>query len=98
MVVIVLLLLLTLWIGAGAIMLHLGSGSAGAGYRRRVLRRVVGVSEAVPVEVHLLRPIEPSLVQDRDVVLVIDHSSSMGSGPGSPLQEAIRATENFLLL
>ena len=98
MLIILLFVFLLAWVAAGAVILHLGSGSAGTAYRRRVLRRVAAVSEPIPVEVQLVPPIEPGLIRDRDVVLVLDHSSSMGVGPGSPLQEAIRAAENFVLL
>jgi len=97
MLVTILLALILLWIAAGGLMLHLGSRPAGADYRRGTRRRVVAVSDSVPVEVQLMPPVEPRLGEDCDVVLVLDRSSSMGTGPGSPLQEAIRAAENFVL-
>jgi len=52
--------------------------------------------EPVEVALDLTPPALEGPVDDHDVVLAIDHSGSMGGGPGSPLQEAIRAAKNFV--
>jgi Mg-chelatase subunit ChlD len=91
-----LLLLLALWVGAGLLLLARGSRRLGSDYQREVARRVCAVGEEVEVALRLVAPVRMPLADDHDVLLVIDHSGSMGSGPGSPLREAVRAAENFI--
>jgi len=91
-----LLLLLALWVGGGSLLLHLHSRPAGRDYRRKVDRRVVRVGADVEVSLRLIPPVAIGRVEDRDVVLALDHSGSMGSGPASPLREALRAAESFV--
>ncbi|HEX7333459.1 MAG TPA: VWA domain-containing protein [Pyrinomonadaceae bacterium] len=95
-IILMLLTLLAVWIGAGLIVLARNSRQAGNDYRRRVAGRVFSVGAEVEVELRLVPPAKMELADDHDVLLVIDHSGSMGSAPGSPLREAVRAAENFV--
>jgi Mg-chelatase subunit ChlD len=94
--ILMLLAMSALWIGAGLILLTRNSRQAGNDYRRRVAGRVFNVGAEVEVELRLVPPAKMELADDHDVLLVIDHSGSMGSAPGSPLREAVRAAENFV--
>jgi uncharacterized protein YegL len=91
------LLLMIAWIGAGLLVLFLGSRKAGTVYERRTQKRIYSVGENIGVNLRLTpeRQAEPS--EPHDIVLLLDHSTSMGGGPGSPLREAIRAANNFIL-
>ncbi len=93
---IVLLLLLLLWVGVGSLLLFFGSRPVGNEYRRKADRRVAAVGEEVEVTLRLIPPVAIEMVRDHDVVLCLDHSGSMGSGPASQLRQAIRAAENFV--
>jgi Mg-chelatase subunit ChlD len=95
LIILTLILLLVLWIAAGMVLLFRKSGAAGNDYRRSVDRRVYTAGEEVEVSLRFVPPARVDLAADHDVLLAIDHSSSMGSAPGSPLREAIRAAENF---
>src|SRR5215204_3858977 len=95
-IILMLLALLALWIGAGLILFTRNSRQAGKDYRRRVAGRVFNVGAEVGVELRLVPPAKIEVADDHDVLLVIDHSGSMGSAPGSPLREAVRAAENFV--
>lgn len=90
------LVLLGLWIGAGWLLLMRSSRRFGTDYQRRVSERVYVAGEDIEVELRLVAPANMQLADDHDVLLIIDHSGSMGSGPGSPLREAVRAAENFI--
>ena len=91
-----LLVLLGLWIGGGLILLYLGGRSRGGGYERAVEAKYCEVEEPVSVTLELTPPALEGPVDDHDVVLAIDHSGSMGGGPGSPLRDAMRAAKNFV--
>jgi uncharacterized protein YegL len=84
-----------LWIGAGAFLLRRDARKSGQDYQREVPRLIFATDEEVEVTLRLIPPFKASLVGDHDVVLALDHSGSMGAGPGSPLEEAVRAAENF---
>jgi len=94
--ILMLLALSVLWIGAGLILLMRNSRQSGKDYRRRVAKCVYSAGEEIDVELRLVPPARMELADDHDVLLVIDHSGSMGSAPGSPLREAMRAAENFV--
>ena len=87
---------LLLWIGAGAFLLRRESRRVGQDYQREVPRLIYAQGEEVEVTLRLIPPFRASLAGDRDVVLALDHSGSMGAGPGSALEEAVRAAENFV--
>lgn len=95
-IILTLLALLIVWIGAGLLLLLRSSRRLGTDYRRGVAERVYVVGEEIEVDLRLVAPANMQLADDHDVLLIIDHSSSMGSGPGSPLREAVRAAENFI--
>ncbi len=92
------LILLALWISIGSFLLYLKSQPVGKkAYRRKVDKRVCQRGEMVKVTLALRPPVAKTMsVDDHDIVLVLDHSASMGSAPGSPLREAVRAMENFV--
>lgn len=90
------LAVLLTWIGVGSLLLFRGAAAQGRDYRREVDRRVLAQGELAEVTLRLVPPFAASLAKDHDVVLVLDHSGSMGAGPGSPLREALRAAENFV--
>ncbi|MCA1565901.1 MAG: VWA domain-containing protein [Acidobacteria bacterium] len=95
-IILALLALSGLWIGAGLLLLKRGSRRVGTDYRRGVAERVYVVGQEIEVDLRLVAPANMQLMDDHDVLLIIDHSGSMGSGPGSPLREAVRAAENFI--
>ncbi len=84
------------WVGAGLLWLRRSGRRAGGDYRREVDKQVFACREEVEVTLRLVPPTQAAQAGDRDVVLAIDHSASMGAGPGSPLEEALRAVENFV--
>ncbi|WP_177428362.1 vWA domain-containing protein [Candidatus Venteria ishoeyi] len=91
------LLILLIWIGAGALILYLQSRPAGSSeYRRRVTQHVYNCGESVKIYLELKPPVLQSQPEDHDILLVLDHSGSMGASPGSPLREAIRSMQNFV--
>lgn len=103
MELILLLILLGLWALVGMVIWWWGTRCPAAGTRsvvRRADRKVARVGDAVGVTLHLDHrelPANPNPNQQRfRVVLILDHSGSMGHGPGSPLQEAKRAAHNFV--
>lgn len=87
---------LILWVTVGVAVLYLGSRPTGRDYRRSSSRRFTTEGHNVEVVLQLMPPSAPGVPEDHEVVLTIDRSSSMGAGPGSPLQEAIRAADNFV--
>ncbi|MBV9957821.1 MAG: VWA domain-containing protein, partial [Acidobacteria bacterium] len=95
-IILALLALLGLWIGAGLLLLMRGSRRLGTDYRRGIAECVCVVGKEIAVDLRLIAPANMQLADDHDVLLIIDHSGSMGSGPGSPLREAVRAAENFI--
>ena len=92
------LVLLILWAGIGSILLFLKSKPVGEkAYLRKVDNRVYNRAETVNVSLELIPPVTKTLsLDEHDVILVLDHSVSMGSAPGSPLRESVRAMENFV--
>jgi uncharacterized protein YegL len=84
------------WVGAGLLLLRRSALRSGGDYRREVERRVFARGEEIEVTLRLIPPAQPALAGDQDVVLAVDRSGSMGAGPGSPLEEALRAVENFV--
>lgn len=96
MIWILIAVLMALWIGAGVVLVVLGARRSNGKYSREVAGRVFTIGENVDVQVKIIPPPPPEAAKDHDVILAIDHSSSMGSGPGSPLRESLRAAENFV--
>jgi hypothetical protein len=90
------LTLLLSWVGIGTLLLWREAGPRGRDYRRQAGRRIYAQGQEVEVTLRLVPPFQANLAGDHDVLLALDHSSSMGAGPGSPLQEALRAAENFV--
>src|SRR3954466_6373746 len=92
------LILLLLWIGAGTFLLRRESRKEGQDYEREVPRLVFEQDEEIAVTLRLTPPVGGGQVMtaDRDVVLALYHSGSMRSGPGSPLEDALRAAESFV--
>lgn len=95
-VILTLLALAALWVGAGMLILALNGRRLGGDYRREVSGRVYNVGDDIEVRLRLVPPARMQAADDHDVLLAIDHSGSMGGGPGSPLREAVRAAENFI--
>src|SRR5260370_192324 len=79
----ILFVLLFLWIGAGILLLILGSRTLPGDYQRIVKDRIVKIGQTLSVTVKVRPPVGAQISHDQDIVLAIDHSSSMGSGPGS---------------
>lgn len=94
--ILALLALAAAWVGVGLLMLARDSRRQGTDYRREVAGRVYTVGDTIEVALSLKAPARARVAEDHDVVLAVDHSSSMGGGPGSPLREALRAAENFI--
>ena len=90
------LIALGLWIGVGYLLLILGSRKKGNEFTRETQKRIYSVGENIEVSLRLTPPAGALSVEAQDIFLLIDHSSSMGSSPGSPLREAIRAASNFV--
>ncbi|MFL6284967.1 MAG: vWA domain-containing protein [Pyrinomonadaceae bacterium] len=95
-VILMLLAFTALWVGAGMLILALNGRRLGGDYRREVSRRVYALGDDIEVKLHFVPPARMQAADDHDVLLAIDHSGSMGGGPGSPLREAVRAAENFV--
>lgn len=97
MIVAFIVIAVILWGSIGWLLLKYFNKPAGKeNYRRSVERSVYTLGETVKVTLQLTPPTSLPSVESHDVLLVLDHSGSMGSAPGSPLQEAIRAAENFV--
>src|SRR5689334_20248771 len=94
--ILTLLALLTLWVAAGTVLLMRNSRNTSDYYHRSIAKRVYTVGESVAVSLNITTPLAEIEASDHDVLLAIDHSSSMGGGPGSPLRESVRAAENFI--
>jgi len=92
------ILFLAFWIGIGSLLLFLKNRPSGkVDFLRIVNKRVYERVETVNVTLKLVPPMaKTSVVDEHDVILVVDHSGSMGSAPGSPLRESVRAMENFV--
>lgn len=90
------LVILALWVAIGCAIFYLSPKKAGRAYCREVAKRLYCQGESIAVNLTMIpqAPVRP--IEDRDVVLAIDRSSSMGMGPGSPLRESVRAAENFV--
>ncbi|AWB09147.1 hypothetical protein A6A40_29760 (plasmid) [Azospirillum humicireducens] len=96
MTAMIILGLLILWVGSGWGLIAWFGRSRGKAVRRSVSRRIVGRGDIVTVTVAAEPPIRTEAVQNHDVVLLLDHSGSMGATPGSPLREMIRAASAFV--
>lgn len=94
--ILALLGLLAAWVAVGVLMLARDARGQGGDYRREVGGRVYTVGDTVEVSLRVTAPASMPLADDHDIVLAIDHSGSMGGGPGSPMREALRAAENFI--
>ena len=92
------IVLLILWACIGSLLLYLKSKPVGKkAYLRRVDKRIYNRAETVNVNLELTPLVaKTSSVDQHDIILVLDHSGSMGSAPGSPLRESVRAMENFV--
>lgn len=96
-----LLLLALVWIGVGLALFWWGTRTPAPGSRRLVRtcgRRFAFVHQEVPVDLWpaakgLPRPKRPP--REQRVLMVLDHSGSMGRGPGSSLEHAKRAAVSF---
>lgn len=89
-------LLLLLWIAVGIALVYSGARPRGTVYRRSISSRHGSVGEPLAVQLQLQSPIQATKVAPHDIVLVLDHSASMGSAPGSPLWSAKREAANFV--
>ncbi len=102
MILIFLLILLLSWVAAGLLIFWLGTRTPRPGSRRllRTCRRKIAfVGSEITVELWPTAqnlPRESATSDTRRVVLVLDHSGSMGRGPGSGLEEARRAALAFV--
>ena len=90
--------ILLFWASLGSLLLFLKSKPVGEkSYLRKVDKRIYHYAETVTVTLELVPPvIKTPSIENHDVILVLDHSGSMGSAPGSPLRESVRAMENFV--
>ena len=89
---------LLFWASLGSLLLFFKNKPVGErAYLRKVDKRVYNYAETVTVTLELIPPvIKTPSIENHDVILVLDHSGSMGSAPGSPLRESVRAMENFV--
>lgn len=95
--ILMLFLAALLWIGGGMLLQWWKARPSGGAFQRSVAQSVVAVGSEVEVRLRLIPPAAAELVaQPHDVVLIIDRSSSMRDGPGSPLWAAMRAAESFV--
>ncbi|HEX7152280.1 MAG TPA: vWA domain-containing protein [Thermoanaerobaculia bacterium] len=87
-----------IWIGAGVALFRWYARPSGSDFKRAADRALVPVGGNVRVSLQLTPPsaTAPTTVDPHDVVLLLDHSPSMGDGPGSALSAAVRAAENFV--
>lgn len=91
------LIFLVLWIAIGCFLLFFFAKARGdKNFQRTASHRVCSVGEQVKVSLQLTPPVVEQDVPPRDIILCFDESGSMGNGPGSPLEEAIRAGETFV--
>jgi uncharacterized protein YegL len=98
MLYLIILLILILWMGIGAVILFIQSPKSRKEYTRKTSNRIYTIDEKIPVSLEMTPPVDMQLVSDNDhdVILAIDHSGSMGAGPGSPLAEALRSAQSFV--
>lgn len=96
-----LLALLLIWIVAGLIVFLLGTQTPGRKSRRLVRtcdRRLGYVNTPVNARLWISGQGLPAGEAKKEpvcIVQVLDHSASMGSGPGSPLDQAVNAAASF---
>ena len=91
------LIALLLWIGTGVALFRWNARPVGSAFARAADRALVPLGGNVRVSLQLIPPTRPVMTAEpHDVVLVLDHSISMGDGPGSALSAALRAAENFV--
>ncbi|MCK5718235.1 MAG: VWA domain-containing protein, partial [Thiomargarita sp.] len=92
------LIVCALWIGIGSLLLYLKSRAAGtSAFLRHVDKRIYNRTDTINISITLTSPCAiSSSLENHDILLVLDHSISMGAAPGSPLRESIRAMENFV--
>lgn len=90
------LALLALWIVVGTSLLVFGTRSRGAGLRRSLSARVIPLGRTVRVTLLASPPVPVAGAPDHDVILLLDHSGSMGVAPGSPLREMQRVAGEFV--
>jgi Mg-chelatase subunit ChlD len=88
--------IIAIWIAVGWALLVWGARPRGRRFRRNVSTRVCTVGQRVRVSLTLAAPPARGSAPPLDIVLLLDHSSSMGAAPGSPLQMMLRAAGNFL--
>nr|WP_294523839.1 vWA domain-containing protein [uncultured Rhodopila sp.] len=96
MITLVIFGLLALWIGVGGALLLWGASPGTGAMQRRLSHRIRGTGQSVKVTLTAVPPVVEETAAEHDVVLLLDHSGSMGAAPGSPLREMIRATESFV--
>jgi len=64
---------------------------------RSTNKKIIEVNEPILVTLELSSPkIQYTNFEDKDIVILLDHSGSMGEGLGSPLQESIDAIRDFV--
>jgi uncharacterized protein YegL len=88
---------LLIWIGAGVALLRWHARPSGSEFKRSADRALMPVGGNVRVSLRLIPPtVAATFVDPHDVVLLLDHSPSMGDGPGSAMSAAVRAAGNFV--
>ncbi|HET8799357.1 MAG TPA: vWA domain-containing protein, partial [Thermoanaerobaculia bacterium] len=88
---------LLLWVGTGVALFRWNARPRGTEFTRAADRALLPVGGNVRVSLQVVPPALPATsVEPHDVVLLLDHSPSMGDGPGSVLSAALRAAENFV--
>jgi hypothetical protein len=88
--------LLLLWLITGYLALRWWGRPVGREAVRSVSSRIVARGGRVRVTVTLTPPVDELAIPEREIVLLLDRSASMGAAPGSPLQEMLRAATLFV--
>ena len=93
-----LIVLVALWVLGGYLVFRFGTrppNRAGKSLSRTASHRLALVGDRIQVDLACSSAGVPLLPREKrepwDIMLVIDHSSSMGEGPGSALDETCKA-------
>lgn len=90
------LVLAILWVGTGAALVWWNGRTRGRQVRRGLSSAVAALGDEVTLTLSHRVPTEIGVLPDHDVVLLLDHSGSMGAAPGSPLREMLNAARDFV--